>query len=493
MERKGDRVDKKIVSAAYEYDAVVVGAGPNGLAAAIRLAQHGFSTLVLERHKEIGGACRTEELTLPGFLHDVGSAVHPMALGSPFLSSLPLEKYGLGWCQPEIPLAHPIDQTGIATLRRSVNETGDALGKDAKAYRKLFEPIVSRWQSLMEEFLQPIIHLPRHPFQMATFGSLALASIADLVRNRFTREPAKALLAGLAAHSFLPLTDPGSAGFALILGMLGHAIGWPIPIGGAQAIARALSEHFRALGGRVETGVSIMTLRQLPESRVVLFDVTPRQLVQILGGLLPANYRRKLERFKYGPGIFKIDYALDGPIPWLHPDCEKAGTIHLGGTFQEIAQAEYQVSRGRHAEHPFLLLSQPTVADSTRAPLNRHIAWVYGHVPNGSSWDMTKPFEKQIGRFAPEFKDRVLASHVTSSAELERINPNLIGGSITGGANNLWQLIARPTLSFAPYRTPLKGVYLCSSSTPPGGGVHGMCGFHAANAAVSDLRRKISR
>jgi phytoene dehydrogenase-like protein len=477
----------------YEYDAVVVGAGPNGLAAAIRIAQDGFSTLVLERNKEVGGACRTEELTLPGFQHDVGSAVHPLALGSPFFSSLPLEKYGLSWCQPEIPLAHPINQTEIATLRRSVSETGDALGRDAKAYRKLFEPMVSRWQSLLEEFLQPIIHFPRRPFQMARFGSLALTSVDHLVRSRFSREPGKALLAGLAAHSFLPLTESGSGAFALILGMLGHAVGWPIPTGGAQAIARALAQHFQALGGKIQTDLSVARLRQLPESRVVLFDVTPRQLVQILGDLLPSSYRRKLERFKYGPGIFKIDYALDGPIPWIHPDCERAGTVHLGGTFQEIAQAEYQVSRGRHAEHPFLLLSQPTVVDSTRAPSNQHIAWVYGHVPNGSSWDMTKLFEKQIARFAPGFKDRVLASHVTPAAELEKINPNLIGGSITGGANNLGQLIARPILSSVPYRTALKGVYLCSSSTPPGGGVHGMCGFHAANAALRDLRRNISR
>jgi phytoene dehydrogenase-like protein len=478
---------------AYEYDAVVVGAGPNGLAAAIRIAQHGFSTLLLERNSEVGGACRTEELTLPGFQHDVGSGVHPMALGSPFFTSLPLEKYGLAWGQPEIPLAHPINQTEIATLRRSISQTGESLGRDAKAYQRLFQPLVSRWRSLLEEFLQPLIHFPRYPLQMAAFGNLALTSVDHLIRNRFSREPAKALFAGLAAHSFLSLTDTGSSAFALVLGMLAHAIGWPIPIGGAQAITRALCRHFEALGGQVQTDVSVMTLRQLPESRVILFDVTPRQFVQILGGVLPASYRRKLERFKYGPGIFKIDYALDGPIPWLHPDCQKAGTIHLGGTFAEIAQAEYQVSRGRHAEHPFLLVSQPTVVDATRAPSNRHIAWVYGHVPNGSSWDMTKSFEKQIGRFAPEFKDRVLASRVTASAELERNNPNLIGGSITGGANNLWQLIARPILSPTPYRTPLRGVYLCSSSTPPGGGVHGMCGFHAANVALKDLRRNISR
>lgn len=479
--------------AAYEYDAAVVGAGPNGLAAAIRIAQQGFSTVVLEGNKQIGGACRTEELTLPGFHHDVGSAVHPMTFTSPFFSSLPLEKYGLSWCHPQIPLAHPISQTQVATLVRSISETGKTLGKDSRAYRKLFEPIVSHSKSILEEFLQPIIHFPRHPFQMASFGSLALNSIDHLVRSRFSTEPAKALLAGLGAHSFLPLSDPGSAAFALVLGMLAHAVGWPIPRGGAQAITRALSQHFQALGGTIQTDVSITRLRQLPESRVILFDITPRQLVQILGGLLPLRYRRKLEKFKYGPGIYKIDYALDGPIPWIHPECEGAGTIHLGGTYDEIAQAERQVSRGRHAEHPFLLLSQPTVVDSSRAPLNRHIAWVYGHVPNGSSWDMTKSFEKAIARFAPGFQDRVLAMRVSSSAELERINPNLVGGSITGGANNLWQLIARPVLSPVPYRTPIKGIYLCSSSTPPGGGVHGMCGFNAANAALKDLERNISR
>jgi phytoene dehydrogenase-like protein len=478
---------------AYEFDAAVVGSGPNGLAAAIRIAQHGFSTVVFEGNKRIGGACRTEELTLPGFHHDVGSAVHPMTFASPFFSSLPLEKYALSWCHPQIPLVHPISQTQVATLVRSISETGKILGKDASAYRKLFEPLVLQSKTILEEFLQPIIHLPRHPFQMARFGSLALNSIEHLIRSRFSTEPAKALLAGLGAHSCLPFNDPGSAAFALVLGMLAHAVGWPIPRGGAEAITRALSEHFQALGGTIQTNVSITRLGQLPESRVVLFDITPRQLVQILGGLLPLRYRRKLERFKYGPGIFKIDYALDGPIPWIHPECEKAGTIHLGGTYDEIAQAERQVSRGHHAEHPFLLLSQPTVIDSSRAPLNRHIAWVYGHVPNGSSWDMTKSFEKAIARFAPGFQDRVLAIRVSSSVELERINPNLLGGSITGGANNLWQLIARPILSPVPYRTPMKGIYLCSSSTPPGGGVHGMCGFNAANAALKDLERNISR
>jgi phytoene dehydrogenase-like protein len=467
----------------------VVGGGPNGLAAAIRIAQHGLSTVVLERGQEAGGSCRTEELTLPGFRHDVGSAVHPLALGSPFLSSLPLEKYGLIWIQPEVPLAHPISRNEVAVLRRAINDTGATLGRDAGAYQKLFEPLVSAWEHLLAELLQPIIHFPRHPGVVARFGSSALLSIDYLLRKRFSERPAKALLAGMGAHSFLPLTASGSAAFAILLGVLGHAVGWPIPRGGAQAITEALSQYLRALGGKIQTGMPVTTLRELPQSRMVLFDVTPRQLLQIAGETLPVQYRQALQRFKYGPGIFKIDYALDGPVPWLHEDCRQAGTIHLGGTFEEIAEAESQVVQGKHPDRPFLLLSQPTLFDSSRAPAGRQIIWLYSHVPSGSICDMTKPIENQIARFAPGFSERVLVRHVTSSADLERRNPNLVGGSITGGANNLWQLIARPTLSAAPYRTPLRGVYLCSSSTPPGGGVHGMCGFHAANVALRDLYR----
>jgi phytoene dehydrogenase-like protein len=459
------------------------------LAAAIRIAQHGLSTVVLEGGPEAGGSCRTEELTIPGFRHDVGSAVHPLALGSPFLSSLPLEKYGLIWIQPEIPLAHPISQNEVAVLRRSLNDTGATLGRDAGAYQKLFEPLVSDWQQLLAELLQPIIHFPRYPGVVARFGSSALFSIDYLVRKRFSESPAKALLAGIGAHSFLPLTASGSAAFAILLGVLGHAVGWPIPRGGAQAITEALSQYLRALGGRIQPGMPVTSLRELPQSRMVLMDVTPRQLLQIAGEMLPVRYRRALQRFKYGPGIFKIDYALDGPLPWLHEDCRKAGTIHLGGTFEEIAQAESQVVEGRHPDRPFLLLSQPTLFDSSRAPAGRQIVWLYCHVPSRSACDMTKPIEKQIARFAPGFSERVLVRHITSPVDLERRNPNLVGGSITGGANNLCQLIARPTLSAVPYRTPLRGVYLCSSSTPPGGGVHGMCGFHAANVALRDLHR----
>ena len=465
----------------------MVGGGPNGLAAAIRLAQHGLSTIVLERSQRVGGACRTEELTLPGFWHDVGSAVHPLAVGSPFFLSLPLEKCGLTWIQPEIPLAHPIDRDEVAVLRRSITETAGALREDAGAYRKLFEPLVLRWESVLAEVLQPLIHLPRDPGAVARFGSSAMRSVEHLALKGFSQRPGKALLAGLGAHSFLPLTAPGSAAFAIVLGILGHGVGWPIPRGGAQAITEALCQHLRTLGGKIQTEVTITSLCELPPSPIVLFDVTPRQFARIAGDRLPLRYRRALERFKYGPGIFKIDYALDGPLPWVHEWCTKAGTIHLGGTYEEIAEAESQVAQEREPDTPFLLLSQPTLFDPSRAPAGRQVVWLYTHVPSGSKRNMTELIEKQIARFAPGFRDRVLSRHITSPADLERLNPNLVGGSITGGANSLWQLVARPTLSRVPYRTALRGVYLCSSSTPPGGGVHGMCGFHAANAALRDL------
>lgn len=472
----------------YEYDAVVVGAGPNGLAAAIRMAQHGFSTLVIEGSEKAGGACRTEELTLKGFQHDLGSAVHPLAIASPFFLSLPLEKHGLGWIQPELPLAHPVSDRVVAILRRSIEETSTALGKDASAYNRIFRPIVSRSENLIEEFLQPIIHVPRHPLTAAGFGISALLSARQFVRGHSFGETAAALFAGLAAHSFLPLSSPGSAAFGLMLGMLGHSVGWPIPSGGAQAISNALLGHLKTLGGEIQTGEFVKSLKQLPRTRVILLDITPRQLLRLAGQQLPVRYRRRLEHFRYGPGIFKIDYALDGPLPWIHEVCQRAGTIHLGGTFDEIAKTEAQVAQGKCPDRPFLLLSQPTLFDPTRAPSGRHVLWAYCHVPNGSAFDMTERIEKEINRFAPGFSDRVLFRRPTPPAELETKNANLIGGAITGGANDLWQMLARPTLSAVPYRTPIKGVFLCSSSTPPGGGVHGMCGFHAANAALKFLQ-----
>jgi phytoene dehydrogenase-like protein len=470
----------------HEYDAVVVGAGPNGLAAAIRIAQQGFSTLVLEESTQVGGACRTEELTLPRFCHDVGSAVHPLALGSPFFSSLPLEEHGLSWLHPTIPLVHPIDKNRVAILYQSLEKTALLLGRDADRYNELFGPLVTNWQSLLQEFLQPIFHPPQHPLRMAQFGLLALLSVEQLVR-RFSEETTKALLAGLGAHSFLSLSAPGSASFVLMLGLLAHAVGWPIPKGGAGSITHALARYLLSLGGKIETGVSIKSFRDLPKTRAVLYDVTPRQLIQIEH--LPSSYQKRLERFKYGPAVFKIDYALDGNIPWIHEECCNAGTVHLGGTFEEVALAELKIVSEQQAAHPFLLLSQPTLWDSTRAPAGQHILWAYTHVPFGSNHDVTVIIERQIDRFAPGFSKRIMARRVSSPAQLESMNPNLVGGTITGGANHLWQLIARPTLSAVPYRTPKKGVYLCSSSTPPGGGVHGMCGFHAANAVLRDFHR----
>ena len=474
----------------YSFDAIVVGAGTNGLAAAVRLAQAGLSILVVERNPEVGGSARSAHLTLPGFLHDICSAVHPLAVASPFFDSLKLENHGLGFVQPELPLAHPITRDLTVAMYRSVTETATKLGGDADSYRRLFEPLVCRRRSLTSEFLRPIVHWPRDPYTWARFGLAALKPASYVAKRQFSGEPARALLAGLAAHSCLPLGAPGSVAFALVLGMLGHSVGWPIPRGGAQAISNSLANCFRALGGKIETQVSVSRLEDLPRSRIVLLDLTPRQFLQLGGHKLPSRYRRGLQRFRYGPAVFKVDYALREPIPWASQLCRRAGTVHLGGTFQEIAAAERAVANGRHPEQPFVLLAQPTLFDPSRAPAGCHIAWAYCHVPNGSAYDMTGRIEAQIERFAPGFQDCVLGRHVMGPADLEEHNPNLIGGSITGGANDLTQLIARPVLSRSPYRTPIPGVYLCSSSTPPGGGVHGMCGFHAATSALRDLLRK---
>jgi len=476
----------------YSYDAVVVGAGINGLAAAIRLAQNGISTLVLERSPVVGGCARTEYRTLPGFLHDICSAVHPLAAASPFFQSLDLEKHGLEFIQPEVPLAQPITSRLATALYRSVKETAAGFGLDGIRYRKLFEPFVQHWKSLTSEYLRPILHIPRDPYNWTRFALTALSPASLLAKIQLSGDPARALLAGLAAHSSLPLEAPGSGGFALVLGVLGHAVGWPIPRGGAQAISNALANVFRTLGGKIETGVTITCLEDLPKTRVALLDVTPRQFLEIAGERLPNRYRRQLRRFRYGPAVFKIDYALGEPIPWSSAICRKAGTIHLGGTYEEIATAEREVVEGRDSERPFLLLAQPTLFDSSRAPAGRHVAWAYCHVPVGSTVDMTDRIEAQIERFAPGFRDCVLSRYVMRPRDLEEHNPNLVDGSINGGANDLAQLIARPVFSFKPYRTPLKGVYLCSSSTPPGGGVHGMCGYHAATAALQELRKPAS-
>ena len=469
------------------YDAVVVGSGPNGLAAAIAIARAGRSALVIEAKETVGGGARTAELTAPGFLHDVCSAIHPMAVGSPFLSRLPLDEYGLEWIHPPAPVAHPFDDGPAAILERSVTATGEALGDDAGAYTRLMSPLVREWDSLVVDILGTL-RMPAHPLVLGRFGLSAVRSAVGLGRAKFKGRNALGLFAGLAAHSMLPLDKPLSAAFGLVLAAAGHAVGWPLPRGGSQSISGALASYLRSLGGEIVTGSPVTAMDDFPKPRSLLFDVTPRQLVRIVGDRLPAGYRRRLETYRYGPGVFKMDWALDGPIPWRSEECGRAGTVHLGGTMEEIATAEDEVSKGGHPESPFVLLAQQSLFDSSRAPEGKHTGWAYCHVPNGSTVDMTDRIEAQVERFAPGFRDLILARSARSPAVLEEYNPNYVGGDINGGIQDLGQLFARPSLRLSPYTTPLRGVYICSSSTPPGGGVHGMCGYHAAQRALADMR-----
>jgi phytoene dehydrogenase-like protein len=467
-------------------DAIVVGSGPNGLAAAITLARAGCSVLVYEANATIGGGARSTELTLPGFVHDVCSAVHPLAAGSPFFKTLPLERFGLEWVQPEIPLAHPLDNGSAACLYKDIDVTAEQLGSDSRGYRRLMQPLAQNWENLSIEFLQPMLHWPRHPITLAHFGILALWPAMLLAKFLFRHEPARALFAGIAAHSFLPLETPVSSAFGLVLGLAGHAVGWPIPRGGSQQISNALAAYLRELGGNIHVNQRIENLRELPKSRAILLDVSVWEFLRMAGEQLPARYRRQLESFRHGPGVFKIDYALSEPIPWKAEACRHAGTIHLGGGIDEIAAAERNIARGKIPERPLVLVAQQSLFDETRAPRNQHTLWAYCHVPFNCSTDMSEKIESQIERFAPGFHDCVLAHHTIRAGDLRRSNANLTGGDINGGAANLMQLLARPILSPTPYRTPLRGVYLCSASTPPGGGVHGMCGYHAARAALRD-------
>jgi len=411
----------------------------------------------------------------------VCSAIHPLFVASPFFRSLRLE---LDLIEPPAVLAHPLDDGTAALVRRSLEGTAKQLGTDGDAYRRLLEPLVTGWDELEGELLMPIAHVPRHPLPLTRFGLAALRPAKRLAETRFETHAARALFAGAAAHSFLPLEQTASASFGLVLLILAHVSGWPFPRGGSQAIADALAARLQSLGGEIETGARVSSLRELPSSKLVLCDVTPTQLVSLTGDLLPDRYRRRLERWRYGPGAFKLDYALDGPIPWLAPEVADAGTVHLGGTLDEIAESERAPWDGRHAERPFVLLAQQSLFDETRAPSGKHTAWAYCHVPNGSTFDMRERIEAQIERFAPGFRDRVLACTSRNTDDLERDNPNLVGGDISGGANTLAQLIARPALRRVPYSTPLPGLYLCSASTPPGAGVHGMCGHLAAKAAL---------
>jgi phytoene dehydrogenase-like protein len=472
------------------FDVVVVGAGPNGLAAANVLALAGLSTLVVERAATFGGGCRSEQLTLPGFVHDVCSSVHPLGLASPLFRSLQLERYGLEWVHPDAPLAHVLADGRAVTLERSVSETAAQLGGDGEAYRRLMTPFVPRFDDLTSAILGPISRGTAHPFLLARFGLHALQSMRGLARRELTEEPARALLAGIAAHAMVPLDAAATSSFGLVLGLAAHAVGWPIARGGSQAIADALVANLRAHNGELQAGLEVKRLEELPPARAYVLDVTPRQLLAIAGDRLPPGYRKRLERFRYGPGVFKIDWALREPIPWKDPACGRAATVHLSGSLDDITRSEALIHRGELDEQPFVLLVQPTLFDRSRAPAGGHVAWAYCHVPHGSSFDASDRIEAVIERAAPGFRDVIAARCMRNAREVELHNPNYVGGDINGGLSDLGQLFFRPMVRLDPYATPAPDIFLCSSSTPPGGGVHGMCGYYAARSV---LRRAFGR
>ncbi|MBI3764713.1 MAG: NAD(P)/FAD-dependent oxidoreductase [Chloroflexi bacterium] len=475
------------------HNALVVGSGPNGLAAAITLARAGLSVTVFEANDTVGGGTRSAELTLPGFTHDVCSAIHPLAVASPFFRTLPLAEYGLEWIYPPASIAHPLDDGTAVVVERSVEATSETLGRDAAAYRRLMSPLVADWDKLAVDLLGPLPLPPRHPIALTRFGLPAVFPARALAKILFRGERARAVFAGMAAHSMMSLDQPLTAAFGLTLGATAHAVGWPMARGGSQKIADALAAYLRSLGGEIVTGKRVESIDELPPAREVLFDVTPRQLLRIAGHRLPEGYR-------YGVGVFKMDWALDGPIPWKAAECARAATVHLGGTLDEIAASERAVWRGEQPERPYVLLAQHSLFDPTRAPEGQHTAWAYCHVPAGSTFDMTERIENQIERFAPGFRDRILARSVKTTVEMERYNANYIGGDINGGVQDIWQLYTRPALSLVPYaiptrrdvpleRLPSQRLYLCSSSTPPGGGVHGMCGYHAAQVVLKQNKK----
>lgn len=471
-----------------DVDAIVIGAGPNGLAAAITVARAGRSVRVYEAGDEIGGGTRTQELTLPGFRHDVCSTILPLTIASPFFASVDLAAHGVELIHPDAPVAHPLDGAQAAVLERSLTATADGLGADGRAWRRLFGPLVRDIAKLGPEILRPVVHVPRHPLAMARFGLPAVRSVQGLARGRFEGETAQALFAGIAAHSMLRLDRPLTASFGLVLATYAHATGWPMARGGAAAIARALGAELRSLGGEIVTGQRIERIDELPPTRAILFDVTPRLLLSIAGDRLPGRTRWAARRFRYGAGVFKIDWALDGPVPWAAEGPPRAATVHLGGTLEEIAASEADVAAGRHPDRPYVLFVQYAPWDLSRAPDGKTTAWAYCHVPSGSGIDMTERIETQVERFAPGFRDRILARAIHGPAAMEAHDPNYIGGDINGGIQDIRQLIFRPWPSLDPYHVG-KGLYLCSSSTPPGGGVHGMSGMLAARSALGrDLR-----
>ena len=476
------------MTARDSYDAVVVGAGPNGLAAAIELARNGRSVLVVERNETVGGGSRSAELTLPGFTHDVCSAIHPLGRASPFLASLPLAEHGLEWIEPPVQLAHPLDDGSAALVWRDLDRTADGLGRDAARYRRLMRPIVRDWDLIVDQMLGPLrpFQAARHPFALGRFGMLSLLPTTLLARP-FRDERTRALLAGTAAHAMLRLDRPVSAAFGMTLTASAHAVGWPMPRGGSQAIADSLASYLRSLGGEIVTGREVASLDELPAHRSVLLDLTPRQVLAVAGSRLGGLYATQLRHYRYGPGSFKLDMALDGPIPWRNPDLLQAGTVHLGGTMAEIVSSERAVALGRTPARPFVLLAQQSLFDPSRAPDGRQTVWAYCHVPSGSDADMTEPILAQVERFAPGVRDRVLALSAKGPAELERYNPNYVGGDINGGLQSLTQLFSRPAVRFDPYTTPDPSIFVCSSSTPPGGGVHGLCGYYAARSALRGI------
>jgi phytoene dehydrogenase-like protein len=467
------------------YDAVVVGSGPNGLAAAIALQQAGLSVLLIEGMDTIGGGLRTAEITIPGFKHDVCSAVHPMALASPFFSSLPLQQHGLEFIHPILPAAHPLDNGTAAALYRSVSETAEDLGADRQVYQDLIGPVVKNFDKLVGNLLSPLT-FPKHPILMAEFGLNALQSAA-MIAKRFSTEKAKGLWGGMTAHSILPLNTLSTAAIGMVLSAVGHVHGWPIPKGGSQSIASALESYFISIGGEVQTGFMVKNIKELPSAKIILLDLTPKQLLEIAGEELSGFYKWQLKNYRYGMGVFKMDWAISEPIPFTALHARQAGTVHIGNSFQEIAEGEKQSYNRLVAKKPFVLLAQPSISDPTRAPEGKHTAWAYCHVPSGSVTDMTAIIEDQVERFAPGFKETILAKQTMNTVEVQAYNPNYIGGDINGGMMDLSQLYTRPALRLSPYRTSKKGLYICSSSTPPGGGVHGMCGYHAARQALSDV------
>lgn len=467
----------------HKYDAVIVGSGPNGLGAAIRMAQEGLNVLVLEAEDSIGGGTRTAELTEPGYYHDICSAVHPTAMASPFLSSLPLEEYGLEFMQPEIPYAHPLDNGEAAYVHKDLDATLEVLGEDADRYEHLFRDFVDNWELLRQDLFGDL-RIPSHPLTMARFGWYGIYSADMLSSSMFRSYKTRALFAGCAAHSIVPLEKAFTASFGLVLGVTAHTVGWPVAKGGSHKITYAMAEHLKSLGGSIETEHRVNGPQDIPAASCVLFDLTPHQIASIMRDQLPGSFRKRLLNYTYGPGAFKIDYALSEPVPWINEVCRKAGTLHLGNTFEEIAAAERMVWDGEHPERPYVLVAQSSVADPSRAPEGKHTLWAYCHVPNGSEKDMTKEIEDQIERYAPGFRDTIISRHTMNTRAMEEYNSNYIGGDINGGAQFAKQLIGRPVLKWDPYHLPVKRHYICSSSTPPGGGVHGMAGYNAANSAL---------